>query len=76
MNKPFKDMSLSELAHERAVLADYILRGVVRARQEKTSWAAIGAQLGCATSEAHRRYQWIEKLAKADTDSKTEGPGL
>jgi hypothetical protein len=62
MNKPFEEMTLAELAHTRAVLQDYIQRAVSQARRGGSTWAGIASSLGVSVSEAHRRYQWIEKL--------------
>lgn len=66
MNKPYGEMTLAELAHERALLVDYTLRAVIDARRGGSTWAAIASSLGCSLSEAHRRYSWIEKLPTAD----------
>jgi len=62
MKKPYSEMTLAELAHERAVLVDYTTRAVVEARRGGSTWAAIASSLGVTTSEAHRRYAWMEKL--------------
>jgi hypothetical protein len=64
MNKPFEEMTLSELAHSQAVLQDYILRAVTQARRGGSTWAGIASSLGVSTSEAHRRYSWVDKIAQ------------
>jgi hypothetical protein len=62
MNKPFSEMTLAELAHQRGVLQGYIDIAVVQARRGGSTWAAIGSSLGVSTQEAHRRYHWVEKI--------------
>lgn len=62
MTSKFADMTLAELAHTRGVLQDYILRGVRQARAGGSTWAAIGSSLGVTSSEAHRRYSWVDKI--------------
>lgn len=67
MNKPFSEMTLAELTLARGQIQGYIDIAVVQARRSGHTWSAIAAQLGCSTSEAHRRYSWCEKVA---------GPGI
>jgi len=57
-------MTLAELAQSRAVLEDYILRAVTQARRGGSTWAGIASSLGVSVSEAHRRYHWVEKIAR------------
>jgi hypothetical protein len=63
MNKPFKDMTLSELVLARGQIQGYIDVAVVEARRGGSTWAAIASSLGVSTAEAHRRYSWVEKTA-------------
>jgi len=62
MTHPFESMTLAELGHSRAVLQDYILRAVTQARRDGSTWDDIGRQLGVSRAEAHRRYSWVEKI--------------
>lgn len=62
MTKEYRDMTLAELAHARGVLQDYILRGVRQARAGGSTWAGIASSLGVTSSEAHRRYSWVDKI--------------
>lgn len=62
-------MTLAELAHSRAVLQDYIVRGVTEARRGGSTWAGIASSLGVTASEAHRRYSWLDKIAQPPADS-------
>ena len=61
MQKDPKEMSLEELVALQDGLQALVVAGVMRARREHQSWAAIGARLGVSTQEAHRRYAHIWK---------------
>jgi hypothetical protein len=63
MNKPYREMTISELVLARAQIQGYIDIAVVEARRAGRTWAAIGSMLGVSTAEAHRRYSWCEKTA-------------
>jgi len=60
MRKDFTDMTLAELAYDRATCQLWIEMGVREARAGGSTWAAIGSSLGVTGSEAHRRYRWVE----------------
>ena len=63
MRKEFKDMTLTELSLSRGTLQNYLDIAVSRARRDGRTWASIGHELGVSPQEAHRRYNWIEKVA-------------
>jgi hypothetical protein len=64
MRKEFADMTLAELAITQGTLVGYITIAVSQARRGGSTWASIASSLGCSTSEAHRRYSWLDKVAQ------------
>lgn len=62
MNKQFKDMTLAELSYSQGVIQGYVLAAVKEARAGGSTWAGIASSLGVTTSEAHRRYSWVDKI--------------
>lgn len=62
MNKPLKDMTIAELSLLRGQIVGYLDIAIAQARRGGTPWSAIASSLGVSTSEAHRRYSWLDKL--------------
>lgn len=61
MTKNPSEMTLEELVELQERAQALVVVGVMRARREGLSWAAIAARLGVSAQEAHRRYAHIEK---------------
>lgn len=57
-------MTLAELALHRGQIEGEILARVARLRKSGSTWSNIASQLGVTTQEAHRRYSWVDKVAK------------
>jgi len=66
MNKELSEMTIAELSILQGQLKGYLDIAIAQARRGGSTWAGIASSLGVSTSEAHRRYSWLDKLIQQE----------